>query len=92
MIILHKLPPQTWQHNGRTYTVSLFVDGDAVVGMTPVTTSGGIIVVPPKKLLGDHVASSLSKLGVKECPGCNKRKQLLNSVHRGARKLVGLHA
>ena len=88
---MNKLPPQTWQHDGRTYTVSLFVDGDAVVGMTPVTTSGGIIV-PPKKLLGDHVANGLSKLGVKECPGCNGRKQVLNGIHRGARKLVGLHA
>ena len=86
---MQKLPPQTWQHNGRTYTVSLFVDEDAVVGMTPVTTSGGIIV-PPKKLLGDHVANGLSKMGVKECGGCNKRKQLLNNIHSGARKLVGL--
>ena len=57
--------------------------------MTPVTTSGGIIV-PPKKLLGDHVANGLSKLGVKECNGCDKRKHLLNKAHRGARKLVGL--
>ena len=86
---MNKLPPQHWQHNGRTYTVSLFVEGSAVVGMTPVTTSGGIIV-PPKKLLGDHIANGLSKLGVQPCGGCNKRKKVLNSIHRGARKLVGL--
>ena len=86
---MNKLPPQYWQHDGRTYTVSLFVDGDVVVGMTPVTTSGGIIV-PPKKLLGDHVANGLSKLGVQPCNGCNKRKQLLNTIHSGARPQVGI--
>ena len=85
---MNKLPPQHWQHNGQTFTVSLFVEGDAVVGMTPVTTTGGIIV-PPKKYLGDHVANGLSKMGVKPCNGCNKRKELLNGMDRGVRKLVG---
>ncbi len=86
---MNKLSAQTWQYKGQTFTVSLYVEGNAVVGMTPVTTSGGIIV-PPKKLLGDHVANGLAKLGVKPCNGCNGRKQLLNSAHRGVRKLVGL--
>ena len=86
---MRKLPPQHWQHNGQAFTVSLYVEGGVVVGMTTVTTAGGIIV-PPKKLLGDHVANGLAKLGVKECGGCNGRKQLLNKAHRGARRLVGL--
>ena len=82
-----RLPPQHWQHDGQTFTVSLLVEGGTVVGMTPVTTTGGIIV-PPKKYLGDHIANGLSKLGVKSCGGCNKRKELLNGVDRGVRKLV----
>ena len=84
-----ELPPQTWKHNGQTLKVSLFVDGDKVVGMTEVTTESGIIV-PSKKLLGDHIANGLSKLGVPTCNGCDKRKQILNKAHRGARRLVGL--
>ena len=85
---MQQLPPQHWQHNGQTFTVSLYVEGETVVGMTPVTTAGGI-TVPPKKYLGDHIANGLSKLGVKPCNGCNKRKELLNGFDRGVRKLVG---
>ena len=94
---MNKLPPQHWQHDGHTYTVSLFVDGDAVVGMTPVTTSGGIIV-PPKKYLGDHMGKAIGHLtGRKPCGGCTKIENGLSAAHRGAerlgrnvKKLVGL--
>ena len=86
---MNKLPPQTWQCDGQSFTVSLFVEGNRVVGMTEVTTDSGIIV-PSKSLLGDHVANGLAKMGVKECGGCDKRKQLLNKAHRGVRRLVGL--
>ena len=85
---MHKLSPQHWQHNGQTFSVSLFVEGDKVVGMTPVMTSDGIIV-PPKNYLGDHVANGLAKLGVKPCAGCNERKELLNGADRSVRKLLG---
>lgn len=85
---MNKLPPQHWQHDGQTFSVSLFVDGHTVVGMTPVTASGGI-VVPPKKYLGDHVANGLAKLGVKPCGGCNKRKKVLNNAHRLVGNLLG---
>ncbi len=85
---MKQLPPQTWQYNGQTFSVSLFVEDSTVVGMTPVTASGGV-VVPPRKYLGDHVANGLAKLGVKPCSGCNERKQVLNNVHRGASRLVG---
>ena len=86
---MNKLPPQTWQYDGQTFVVSLFVDGGTVVGMTPVTTEAGI-VVPPRKMLGDHVANGLSKLGIQPCNGCDKRKELLNGAHRSVRKMVGL--
>ena len=48
--------------------------------------------LPTTAYIGDHIAKGLSKLGVKSCPGCEKRKQILNGAHRSVRKLVGLHA
>ena len=84
---MKKLPSQQWQHNGRTFTVSLIVEGSTVVRMTPVTVTGGIIV-PPTEYLGDHIANGLSKMGFKTCEGCGKRKELLNGLDRGVRKLV----
>jgi len=85
---VRQLLPQTWQHDGQTFSVALYVEGNTVVGMTPVTASGGI-VVPPTKYLGDHLANGLAKLGVKPCNGCNKRKQVLNNVHRSVEKILG---
>ena len=43
-----KLPPITWTHNGRSLSVSLFVEGDKVVGMTPVNGAAPAsqIIVP----------------------------------------------
>ena len=87
--MIRKLTQQTWQYEGHTFSVSLFIEGNTVVGMTPVTTTSGV-VVPPTKYLGDHIANGLAKIGVKPCDGCDKRKQLLNKAHRGARRLVGL--
>ena len=84
---MNQLPPQHWQHNGQTFTVSLIVEGSTVVRMTPVTTTGGVIVTPTE-YLGDHIANGLSKLGFKTCEGCNKRKQVLNGLDRSVRKLV----
>ena len=86
---MNKLPPQHWHHDGQTFSVCLFVEGSTVVGITEVHTTAGV-VVPPEKFLGDHLASGMAKLGVAPCKGCNKRKDLLNNVHRGAKKLVGL--
>ena len=31
-----RLPNQRWTHDGKTYTVALFVDGPRVISMTPV--------------------------------------------------------
>ena len=86
---MHQLPPQHWQHDGTTFTVSLYVEDGIVVGMTPVTTASGIIVPQDKKLLGDHVANGLAKLGVQPCDGCEKRKELLNGAHRGLSRMTG---
>lgn len=85
---MRQLPPQTWQHDGQTFSVCLFVEGSAVVGMTEVTAAGGVIV-PPKKYIGDHIANGLGKLGVKPCGGCNRRKQVLNSAHKSIGELLG---
>ncbi len=85
---MQRLPPQRWTADGQAFSVSLYVEDGTVVGMTPVTTSAGI-VVPQKKYVGDYIANGLAKLGVKPCGGCNKRKQLLNKAHRGASELVG---
>ena len=38
---MHKLPPQRWTHDGRTYSVALVVEGNKVTGVTPVK-----VVVP----------------------------------------------
>ena len=84
---MKQLPPQHWQYHGQTFTVSLIVEGSTVIRMTQVTTTGGVIVTPTE-YLGDHIANGLSKLGLKPCVGCNKRKELLNGVDRGVRKLV----
>ena len=86
-----KLPPITWTHDGRSLSVSLFVEGDKVVGMTPVdgAAPASQIVVPGQRYLGDHIASGLSKVGVKPCSGCNKRKELLNNAHRKVANLLG---
>ena len=90
-----KLPPITWTYEGRELSVSLFVEGDAVVGMTPVDGAQALsriqVATPAdeKQYLGDHVANGLSKLGVKPCSGCNKRKQLLNSAHKKVAQLIG---
>jgi len=89
-----KLPPITWTHNGRSLSVSLFVEGDKVVGMTPVdgAAPASRIVVPSpaeRKYLGDHVATGLSKLGVKPCGGCRKRQELLNGAHRKVAGILG---
>ena len=87
---MKKLPPQHWQEDGQTFTVSLYVEDGIVVGMTPVTTASGIIVPQEtKKYLGDHVANGLAKLGVKPCNGCQKRKELLNGAHRGLSRMTG---
>ena len=67
---------------------SLYVNGKTVAVMTPVTAAGGIIV-PPKKYLGDHIANGLAKLGAKQCPTCIQRKEWVNGVDRGMRKLIG---
>ena len=92
---MKQLPPQHWQHNGQTLTVSLIVEGSTVVGMTEVTAAGGVIVTPTE-YLGDHIANGLSKLGLKPCVGCDQRIEWLNGKHRSAkrigqrvRKLVG---
>jgi len=88
-----KLPPITWTHNGRSLSVSLFVEGDKVVGMTPVdgAAPASRIVVPGQRYLGDRIASGLGHLGVKPCGGCNKRKEMLNGMHRGvARKVANI--
>ena len=37
----HRLPSQRWIHDGKTYSVALFVEGGKVTAMTPVK-----IVVP----------------------------------------------
>ena len=76
---MNKLPPQHWQHNGQTFTVSLFVEGNTVIRMTPVTTTGGVIV-PPTKYPDDHIAIGLSKLGFKTCPTCTQRQERSNGV------------
>ena len=84
---MNKLPPQHWQHNGQTFTVSLYVEGETVVGMTPVTTTGGI-VVPPKKYLGDHMGEAIAQLtGRKPCVGCTKVENGVNAVHKGAERI-----
>ena len=84
---MHQLPPQHWQHNGQTYTVSLLVDGATVVGMTPVTTTGGIIV-PPKKYLGDHMGAAIGRVtGREPCVGCRKVENGVSAVHRGAERI-----
>ena len=31
-----RLPTQRWIHDGKTYSVALFVEGNKVTGMTPV--------------------------------------------------------
>lgn len=85
---MQRLPPQRWTADGQSFSVSLYVEDGTVVGMTPVTTAAGIIV-QQKKYIGDHIANGLAKLGVKPCGGCNKRKEILNGVHRGASKLAG---
>ncbi len=96
-----KLPPITWTHNGRSLSVSLFVEGDVVVGMTPVdgAAPASRIVVPngaERKYLGDHVATGLSKLGIKQkgkCAGpespCAKRQRALNNMHRKVAGILG---
>ena len=86
-----KLPPITWTHNGRSLSVSLFVEGDVVVGMTPVdgAAPASRIVVPGQKYLGDHIANGLGKLGVKKCGGCAKRQELLNGAHRKVAGILG---
>ena len=87
-----RLPPQKWLHDGTTYTVSIFVDGDQVVGMTHVMAEEGV-VVPSKhgqKYAGDILANGFAKLGVKPCTGCNKRKRFFNAADRAIRKLVGI--
>ncbi len=89
---MKQLPPQTWTFNGHRFSVTLFVEGNTVVGMSEVTTEAGIVVTPTAKLLGDHVANGLAKLGAKPCNGCKKRQSLLNRAHRGARRLVGMNA
>ena len=82
-----RLPPQHWQHDGQTFTVSLLVEGGAVVGMTPVTTTGGI-VVPPKKYLGDNMGHAIAQLtGREPCVPCTKGENGFNAVHRGAERI-----
>ena len=86
---MNKLPPQSWQHDGTTFVVSLFVQGGVVVGMTPVTTDAGIVVPQPdRKLLGDRIAGITSAMGVKPCGGCNKRKEVLNGWHKKVTNLL----
>lgn len=80
---MHELPAQHWTHDGKTFKASFIVEGAAVVGMTEVTEL---------KLLGDRIATGLSKLGVNPCGGCDNRRSLFNRVHRSARRLVGLNA
>ncbi len=84
---MKQLKPQTWNYNGVGYSVSLFVEGGEVVGMTPVTTAAGIVVIPPK-LLGDRVADITSALGVKPCNGCNKRRKILNGADSAVRRVL----
>ena len=76
---MKQLPPQHWQYNGQTFTVSLIVEGSTVVRMTPVTTTGGVIV-PPTEYPDDHIANSLSKLGFKTCPTHTQHKERSNGV------------
>ena len=38
---MKRLPSQRWQYLNRTYSVALYVEGNKVVGMTPVK-----VVVP----------------------------------------------
>ncbi len=86
-----KLPPIHWTHNGRRLSVCLFVEGDKVVGMTPVDGARPTsqIVVPGQQYLGDHIANGLSKLGVNKCKGCTERQELLNGVHRKVVSILG---
>ena len=76
---MHKLPPQHWQHNGQTFTVSLIVEDSTVVRMTAVTTTGGAIVTPTE-YSDDHSANGLSKLGFKTCPTHTQHKERSNGV------------
>ena len=92
-----KLPAVVWNHDGRQHRVCLFVEGGKVVGMTPVESKEAarytpVIAAKPgdeKKYLGDHIANGLSKVGVKPCGGCNKRKEALNTLHKKAVGLLG---
>jgi len=94
-----KLPAQIWNHDGRQHRVCLFVEGDKVVGMTPVESkevphsrNSPVIAARPgdeRKYLGDHIANGLGKLGAKPCSGCNKRKKWFNDQHKKVAKLFG---
>jgi len=88
---MRKIGPLTWTHDGRELSVSLFVEDDKVVGMTPVdgAAPASQIIVPGQRYLGDHIASGLSKVGVKPCGGCKKRQQKLNHWHQKAGLLLG---
>ena len=83
---MKQLPPQHWQHDGQTFSVSLIVEGSTIVRMTQVTTAGGVIV-PPTQYLGDHIANGLSKLGIESCVGCDQRIEWLNGKHRSAKRI-----
>ena len=84
-----QLPVQTWTYGGQTFRASLFVDGMTIVGVSPVTTDGGVVVpTSTKAYLGDHVANGLARVGVKPCAGCEKRKEGLNKVDRFVRGIV----
>lgn len=85
---MNKLPAQHWQYNGLTFTVSLYVEGGMVVGITPTRTNGGIIV-PPKKYLGDQMGGYIGRItGRQPCGGCRKVESLLNNADKLARTVM----
>ena len=48
---------------------------------------------PVSAYIGDRMGAAIGKItGRKPCWGCRKVEHGLNSIHRVAKKLVGLHA
>ncbi len=81
-----------WNDDGDWHTV-LTVEGGTIVRIEPPKASGhhgehkpDLVKTPTaaevKLYAGDHIANGLSKLGVKPCRGCNKRKKDANAVHK----------
>lgn len=87
-------------YDGRKLSVSLFVEGDRVVGMTRVSgccaathaAAQRIITAKPgdeKRYLGDRMGAAIGKAtGRKPCPGCKKVEAGLNGAHKFGQRIV----